>query len=69
MAQMDFFDHSDRYASLDSKRDPMAKINAIIPRDAFRPVLERGWRNPQRSAPAPVAQTGKTQTRSLAHAG
>ena len=46
MAQMGFFDLSDRYASLDAKKDPLIEINAAVPRDAFRPFLERVWRKP-----------------------
>lgn len=46
MAQMGFFDLSDRYASLDSKRDPLVEINAVVPWDEFRPALERVWRKP-----------------------
>jgi IS5 family transposase len=46
MAQMGFFDLSDRYASLDSKRDPLVEINAVVPWDEFRPTLERVWRKP-----------------------
>lgn len=44
MAQMGFFDLSDRYASLDCKRDPLVEINAVVPWDEFRPTLERVWR-------------------------
>lgn len=47
MAQMGFFDLSDRYASLDSKRDPLVEINAVVPWDEFRPALERVWRTPE----------------------
>ena len=46
MAQMGFFDLSDRYASLDAKKDPLIEINAVVPWDAFRPLLERIWRKP-----------------------
>ena len=46
MAQMGFFDLSDRYASLDAKKDPLVEINAVVPWDAFRPLLERVWRKP-----------------------
>lgn len=46
MAQMGFFDLSDRYASLDAKKDPLIEINAVVPRDEFRPLLERIWRKP-----------------------
>ena len=47
MAQMGFFDLSDRYASLDSKRDPLVEINAVVSWDEFRPALERVWRKPE----------------------
>ena len=47
MAQMGFFDLSNRYASLDSKRDPLVEINAVVPWDEFRPALERVWRKPE----------------------
>ena len=46
MAQMGFFDLSDRYASLDAKKDPLVEINAVVPWDEFRPALERVWRKP-----------------------
>ena len=46
MAQMGFFDLSDRYASLNAKRDPVVEINAVVPRDEFRPAPERVWRKP-----------------------
>ena len=41
MAQMGFFDLSDRYASLDAKKDPLVEIDAVVPWEEFRPVLER----------------------------
>lgn len=44
MAQMGFFDLSDRYASLDAKRDPLVEIDVIVPLEEFRPTLERVWR-------------------------
>ncbi len=44
MAQMGFFDLSDRYASLDAKRDPLVEFDAVVPWDEFRPTLERVWR-------------------------
>lgn len=31
MVQMGFFDLSDRYRSLDAKRDPLVDIDAIVP--------------------------------------
>ena len=46
MAQMGLFDLSDRYASLDAKRDPLVEIDAIVPWEEFRPALERVWRKP-----------------------
>ncbi|MDP2739213.1 MAG: IS5 family transposase [Pseudorhodobacter sp.] len=46
MAQMGFFDLSDRYASLDAKRDPLVEINAVVPWEEFRPLLEQVWRKP-----------------------
>ena len=47
MAQKGFFDLSDRYASLDAKRDPLVEIDALVPWEEFRPVLERVWRKPE----------------------
>ena len=46
MAQMGFFDLSDRYASLDAKKDPLFEIDAVVPWEEFRPALERVWRKP-----------------------
>lgn len=46
MPQMCFFDLSDRYASLDAKKDPLVEINSVVPWEEFRPVLERVWRKP-----------------------
>ncbi len=46
MAQMGFFYLSDRYASLDAKRDPLVEIAAVVPWEEFRPTLERVWRKP-----------------------
>jgi transposase, IS5 family len=47
MAQMGFFDLSDRYVSLDAKNDPLAEINEIVPWEEFRPLLEQVWRKPE----------------------
>ncbi len=44
MAQMGFFDLSDRYSSLDAKRDPLPEIDALAPWDEFRPLLTSIWR-------------------------
>lgn len=46
MAQMGFFDLSDRYASLDAKKNPLVEIGAVVPWEEFRPTLERIWRKP-----------------------
>ena len=42
----EFFDLSDRYPSLDAKKGPLIEINAVVPWDEFRPLLERVWRKP-----------------------
>ena len=54
MAQMGFFDLSDRYASLDARNDPLVEIGAVVPWEEFRPTLERAWRKPdaERKSPA-----------------
>ena len=31
MGQMGFFDIADRYAGLDTKNDPLVKIDAVVP--------------------------------------
>jgi len=46
MAQMGFFDLSDRYAGLDAKKDPLVLIDAVVPWEEFRPTLEQVWRRP-----------------------
>ena len=46
MAQMGFFDLSDRYASLDAKKDPLVEIDAFVPWEEFRLSLKRVWRKP-----------------------
>lgn len=46
MAQMGFFDLSDRYASLNAKRDPLVEIDALVPCEEFRPLLTSAWRKP-----------------------
>jgi len=47
MAQMGFFDLSDRYASLDAKKDPLVEIDAVVPWEEFRPLLDQVWRKPE----------------------
>ena len=46
MPQMGFFDLSDRYASLNEKKDALVEINAVVPWEEFRSMLERVWRKP-----------------------
>ena len=46
MAQMGFFDLSDRYASLDAMKHPLVEIDEVVPWEEFRPSLERVWRKP-----------------------
>ena len=46
MAQMGFFDLSDRYASLNAKKDPLVEIDAVVPWEEFRPFLDEVWRKP-----------------------
>jgi hypothetical protein len=46
MAQMGFFDLSDRCASLDARKNPLAEIDTVVPSEEFRPSLERAWRKP-----------------------
>lgn len=47
MAQMGFFDLSNRYSSLDAKKDPLVEIDSVVPWEDFRPALERVWRKPE----------------------
>ena len=47
MAQIGFFDLSDRYASLDAKKDPLVEIDAVVPWEEFRATLELVWRKPE----------------------
>ena len=46
MTQMGFFNVEKRYAALDAKNDPLVKINAAVPWEAFRSRLEAVWRKP-----------------------
>ena len=46
MEQMGFFDIATRYAGLDAKNDPLAKIDAVVPWEDFRSLLEATWRKP-----------------------
>ena len=42
------FGEEDRYVRLDDKKDPLVKLNAIIPWEMFRPRLRSVWREPQK---------------------
>jgi len=44
MGQMGFFDVANRYAGLDAKADPLAKLNTVVAWERFRPRLEGIWR-------------------------
>ena len=46
MGQMGFLNVENRYAALNAKNDPLAKINAMVPWEAFRSRLEAVWRKP-----------------------
>ena len=46
MARMGFFDVENRYAALDARHDPLVKINALVPCEAFRNRPEAVWRKP-----------------------
>ncbi len=46
MGQMGFFDIAQRYAFLDAKNDPLARIDEVVPWEEFRPRLEAVWRKP-----------------------
>ncbi len=46
MEQLDFGEVG-RYVRLDDRKDPLVKLNAIIPWDIFRPLLRSVWRKPE----------------------
>ncbi len=54
MGQMGFFDIANRYAGLDAKNDPLARIEEVVPWEALRPRLETVWRRApeERKSPA-----------------
>ena len=66
MPQMGFFDLSDRYASPDAKKDPLVEINAVVPWDAFRPLLERVWRKPDEARKSRAGQPALTSSNGCA---
>ena len=47
MEQLDF-GFEDRCMRLDNKKDPLVRINEIIPWELFRPRLKKVWREPDR---------------------
>ncbi|MCY3826147.1 MAG: IS5/IS1182 family transposase, partial [Candidatus Dadabacteria bacterium] len=47
MEQLDFGEE-DRYVRLDDKKDPLVKLNAIIPWEMFRSRLRSVWRKPEK---------------------
>lgn len=47
MAEMGFYDLSDRYASLDARRDPLVEIDTVVPWEESRPILDRVWHKPE----------------------
>ena len=53
-AKWAFFDIANRYAGLDAKNDPLARIDAVVPWENFRARLEAIWRKPaeERKSPA-----------------
>lgn len=59
MAQMGFFDLSDRYASLDAKKDPLVGIDAVVPWEEFRPTLEGVWCKPDAERKSRGAQADR----------
>ena len=44
MGQMVFFDLASRYAGLDAKTEPLAKIDEVVPWEDFRGCLDAVWR-------------------------
>ncbi len=46
MEQLDFGERN-RYVRLDDKKDPLVRLNAIIPWEMFRPLLRSVWRKPE----------------------
>ena len=54
MGQMGFFDIANRYAGLDGKNDPLARIDAVVPWENFRARLEAIWRKTGRGTELPA---------------
>ena len=57
MGQLGFFDIEQRYAALDAKDDPLAKLDRLIPWEQFRPQLEAVWRTPRAERKSPSGRT------------
>ena len=55
MEQLDFGEEG-RYVKLDHKKDPLVKLNAIIPWELFRPRLRQVWREPERKRKSPAGR-------------
>ena len=49
MGQMGFFDLTNRYAGLDAKNEPLAKIDEVVPWEDFRGRLDAVWRRPDKA--------------------
>ena len=56
---MGFFSLSDRYASLDAKKDPLVEIDTVVRWEEFRPALERVWRKPDADRQVPRGAPGR----------
>ena len=56
MGQMGFFDIANRYAGLDAKNDPLARIDAVVPWENFRARLEAIWRKPAEDRKSPAGR-------------
>ena len=57
MGQLGFFDIDRRYAALDTKDDPLSKLDRLIPWEQFRPQLEAVWRTPRAERKSPSGRT------------
>ena len=49
MGQIGFFDLSKRYAGLDAKNEPLAKIDEVVPWEDFRGCLDAVCRRPDKA--------------------
>jgi transposase len=53
---MGFFDIAQRYAGLDAKNDPLARIDEVVPWATFRPQLEIVWRRVPKEQKSPAGR-------------